>query len=88
MESLALVVTLMLAAEVLFALSVLVFAALYRLRGSFRRTGITLIVLLAIETVWALWVLPAFGVPSLIALVLAVATYWWPQRRSSRSPRS
>jgi hypothetical protein len=78
----------MLLAQVLFALAVIVFAILARLRGRFPRTALTLIVLLAVETAWALWVLPAFGTPSLIALVLAAGIYWWPQRRSARSPRS
>jgi len=88
MESLALVVTLMLLAQVLFALAVIVFASLARFRGRFRRTAIVLIVLLAIETAWALWVLPAFGTPSFIALVLSAGIYWWPKRRSTRPPRS
>ena len=88
MESLALVVTLMLLAQLLFALAVIVFASLARFRGRFRRTAIVLIVLLAIETAWALWVLPAFGTPSLIALVMAAGIYWWPKHQSSRPPRS
>ena len=70
MESLAILVTFLLLAQVLVALTVLVFASLARFRGRFRRTAIVLIVLLAIETAWALWVLPAFGTPSLIALVM------------------
>ena len=88
MESLAALVALMLLAQVLFALAVIVFAILARLRGRFPRTALTLIVLLAIETAWALWVLPAFGTPSLIALVLAAGIYWWPKRRSAPPPRS
>jgi len=88
MESLALFVTLMLLVQVLFSLAVIVFAILARFRGRFRRTGLTLIVLLAIETAWALSVLPAFGAPSLIALVMAAGIYWWPKRRSARPPRS
>jgi hypothetical protein len=78
----------MLLAQVLFALAVIVFASLARFRGRFRRTAIVLIVLLAIETAWALSVLPAFGAPSLIALVLAAGIYWWPKRRSTRPSRS
>jgi hypothetical protein len=88
MESLAVVVTLMLLAQVLAAAAVIVFASLARFRGRFRRTALVLILLLAVETVWALWVLPAFGTPSLIALVLAAGIYWWPKRRSARPPRS
>ena len=75
-------------AEVLFALAVVAFAIVARFRGRFRRTALVLIVLLAVETMWALWVLPAFGTPSLIALVLAAGIYWWPKRRSARPPRS
>jgi hypothetical protein len=70
------------------ALTVVVFASLARFRGRFRRIALVLIVLLAVETMWALWVLPAFGTPSLIALVLAAGIYWWPKRRSARPPRS
>jgi hypothetical protein len=88
MESLAILVTFLLLAQVLVALTVLVFASLARFRGRFRRTAIVLIVLLAIETAWALWVLPAFGTPSLIALVMAAGIYWWPKHQSSRPPRS
>ena len=88
MESLALVVTLMLLAQVLFALAVIVFAILARLRGRFRRTALVLIALLAVETAWALWVLPAFGTPSLIAHVISVAIYWWPTNLVRRPPRS
>lgn len=78
MESLALVVTVMLLTQVLAALAVIVFAWLARFRGRFRRTALVLIALLAVETAWALWVLPAFGTPSLIALVIAAVIFWWP----------
>ncbi len=88
MESLVLVVTLMLLAQVLFALAVVVFAGIARFRGRFRRTALVLIVLLVIETVWALWVLPAFGAPSLVALALSAGIYWWPKRQATRPPRS
>ena len=88
MESLVALVALMLLAQVLFALAVIVFAILARFRGRFPRTALTLIVLLAIETAWALWVLPAFGTPSLIALTASAGIYWWPKRRSARPPRS
>jgi branched-subunit amino acid transport protein AzlD len=49
----------------------------------FRRTAIALLVLLAAETAWALTILPAFGVPSLVALGIAVVLFWWPRRRTS-----
>jgi len=88
MESLAALVTMMLLVQASFALTVIVFAILARFRGRFPRTALTLIVLLAIETAWALWVLPAFGTPPLIALVLSAGIYWWPKRRSARPPRS
>lgn len=80
MESLALVVSIMLLAEVLLGLVVIVFAAIARFNGRFRRTALVLLVFLAVETVWALWVLPAFGMPSLIALGIAVVLRWWPPR--------
>lgn len=79
MESLALIVSLMLLAQVVFGLAVIVFAALARFRSRFRRTAIVLLALLAVETAWALWVLPAFGVPSLIALAIAALLFWWPR---------
>jgi len=85
MESLAILVTLLLLAQVLVALAVIVFASLARFRGRFRRTALVLIALLAVETGWALWVLPAFGTPSLIALIMAVAIFWWPRRKRPRS---
>jgi len=88
MESLAVLVTLMLLAQVLFALAVIAFAIVARLRGRLRRTALTLVVLLAIETAWAVWVLPAFGTPSLIALILAAGIYWWPKGPSAHPPRS
>ena len=88
MESLAILVTFMLLAEVLFALAVIIFAILARFRGRFRRTALVLIVLLSIETAWALWTLPAFGFPSLVALVLSAGVFWWPKRPSARPPRS
>ena len=83
MESLALVVSLMLLAEVLLGLAAIVFAVLARFKRRFARTSLVLIAVLAVETVWALWVLPAFGFPSLIALGSAVVLRWWP-RNSSR----
>ena len=82
MESLALVVSLMLLGEVLLGLAVIVFAVLARFKGKFQRTSLVLIAVLAVETVWALWVLPAFGIPSLIALGIAVVLRWWPRRRA------
>lgn len=88
MESLAILVMFMFLAELLFGLLVVVFAALARFRGRFRRTALVLIGLLAIETGWALWILPAFGVPSLVALALSAGIFWWPKHRSARPPRS
>jgi hypothetical protein len=78
----------MLLAELLFGLLAVIFAALARFRGRFRRTALVLIVLLAIETAWALWTLPAFGFPSLIALTLSAGIYWWPNKRSTTVRRS
>lgn len=82
MESLALVVSLMLLGEVLLGLATIVFAVLARFKGRFRRTSLVLIALLSTETVWALWVLPAFGFPSLIALGIAVLMRRWPHNSS------
>jgi hypothetical protein len=85
MESLAVLVTLLLLAQVLVALSVIVFASLARFRGRFRKTALVLMVVLAVETVWALSVQFAFGTPSLIALVIAILIFWWPGGSRSRS---
>jgi hypothetical protein len=86
MESLALLVTFILLAQVVFGLAVILFASLARFKGKFRRTAIVLLILLAAETAWALWVLPAFGVPSLIALAVSAVLFWWP--RLNRAARS
>ncbi len=83
MESLALVVSLMALAQVVFGLSVILFAALARFKGKFRRTAIVLLILLAAETAWALSVLPAFGVPSLIALAVSAVLFWWPRWKAT-----
>ena len=79
MESLALVVSLMLLGEVFLGLATIVFAILARFKSRFARTSLVLIAVLAVETVWALWVLPALGFPSLIALGIAVVLRWWPR---------
>jgi hypothetical protein len=84
MESLALVVSLMFLAQAVFGLAVIVFAALARFKGRFRRSAIVLLALLAVETAWALWVLPAFGVPSLIALAISAVLFWWPRWKANR----
>jgi hypothetical protein len=80
MESLALIVSLMFLAELLLGAGTITFAALVRFKGKFSRTSLVLIVVLAIETAWALWVLPAFGMPSLVALMISVAVRWWPRK--------
>lgn len=85
MESLALVVSFMLLGEVLLGLAAIVFAVLARFKGKFARTSLVLIAVLAVETAWALWTLPAFGIPSLIALGIAVLLRWWPNRRDFTS---
>ena len=83
MESLALLVTFILLAQVVFGLAVILFAALARFKGKFRRTAIVLLILLAAETAWALWVLPAFGAPSLIALAVSAVLFWWPRWKAT-----
>ena len=85
MESLALVVSFMILGELLFGVATIVFAVLARFKGRFPRTSLVLIALLAVETAWALSVLPAFGFPSLVALGIAVVLRWWPKRRDSKS---
>lgn len=81
MESLAFVVTLMLLGEVLLGAATIVFSGLARFKGRFRRTAIALLVVLAIETAWAMSVLVAFGLPSLLALGVAAVLFWWPRSR-------
>ena len=87
MESLALIVSLMFLAELLLGVGAITFAALARFKGKFSRTSIALIIVLAVETAWALWVLPAFGMPSLVALVIAVVVRWWP-RMTTTGPKN
>ncbi len=79
MESLALIVSLMFLAELVLGVGTITFAALARFKGKFSRTSLVLIIVLAVETAWALWVLPAFGVPPLIALAIAALLFWWPR---------
>jgi hypothetical protein len=87
MESLAYIVTAMFLAQALLGVAAITFAALARFKGKFSRTSIALIVVLAVETAWALWVLPAFGMPSLVALVIAVVLRWWP-RMTTTGPKN
>lgn len=79
MESLALVVSFMILGELLFGFATIVFAVFARFKGRFTRTSLVLIGLLAVETAWALSALPAFGLPSFIALGIAVVLRWWPR---------
>jgi heme A synthase len=71
MESLAIVITLLLLIQVLLGAVALTFAILFRRRGTFKLTSMILIGLLALQTIWALSVQPAFGYPSLVFLVAA-----------------
>jgi hypothetical protein len=81
MESLTYVVKVMLLAQVLLGVAPMTFAVLANFNGKFLRASLTLIIVLAVETACALWVLPAFGMPSLVALVVSVVVRWWPPRR-------
>lgn len=88
MESLALVVSVMLLGEVLLGVATIVFAVLVRFKGKFARTSLVLISVLAVEAVWALSILPAFGFPPLFALLIAVLLRWWHRRgRTSFGPK-
>jgi hypothetical protein len=80
MESLALVVSFMLLGQLLLGVATIVFAGLARFRARFRRTALVLMVVLAIESAWALSVLVAFGLLSLGALGVAAVLFWWPKR--------
>lgn len=69
MESLALLVMFMFLIQFALGLVALIFAIIYRRTGKFKVTTTVLVALLALETVWALITLPAFGYPSLAFLV-------------------
>ncbi|NBR24854.1 MAG: hypothetical protein EBU08_14000 [Micrococcales bacterium] len=71
MESLALLVTFLLLIQVFLGAVTLTFAILFRRRGTFKLTSQILIGLLALQTIWALSVLPAFGYPALVFLIAA-----------------
>ena len=71
MESLALLVMFLFLIQLSLGLLALVFAIIYRRTGKFKVTTTVLVALLALETVWALITLPAFGYPSLAFLIAA-----------------
>ncbi|MFM6980412.1 MAG: hypothetical protein ACKOWE_03295 [Micrococcales bacterium] len=81
MEDLAIIVSLMLLSEILFGLAVIIFAIVYRVKRKFANTTLVLLGLLALETVWAISLTPAFGYPALAALVIAVALRFIPLKK-------
>lgn len=84
MESLALIVSLMLLAELILGATVLTFNIVFRVRGKFAKTTLFLLVVLAIETAWALSILPAFGYPSLAFLLVAALLRFLPNRKGKK----
>lgn len=81
MEDLALIVSLMLLGELLIGLAVITFAIIYRVKRKFAKTTLVLIGLLTLETVWALSLLPAFGFPPLVALLISAALRFIPLKK-------
>lgn len=80
MEDLALIVSLMLLSEIVFGLAVLGFNIAYRVRGKFEKTTLILLGVLAIEAIWAVSLLPAFGYPSLALLAVSALLRFIPRR--------
>jgi hypothetical protein len=79
MQDLAIIVSLMLGGEVLLALAVVVFAAIFRFKGKFRRTSMVLTVLIAILAGWFVTLSVPLASPAIVALVAALLFMYVPR---------
>ena len=84
MEDLAIIVTLMLGGELLLALVVVVFAAIYRFKGKFRRTSMFLTVLLAILAGWFVTLSVPLASPAIVGLVASLLFMYVPHRVTNK----
>ena len=80
MQDLAIIVTLILAAEVLASLAVVFFAAAYRFRGKFRRTAMGLTGLLAVLAGWLMGQEWRLGLPATVAVLVSILFMYLPGR--------
>jgi uncharacterized membrane protein YczE len=69
----------MLGGEVLLALAVVVFAAIFRFKGKFRRTSMVLTVLIAILAGWFVTLSVPLASPAIVALVAALLFMYVPR---------
>lgn len=81
MESLAALVMGMLIAELVLCLVVITAALVYRFTGRFRRTALTLIVVLAIGGGWLFGNSWQLGLPSVVALIASILFVYIPNIR-------
>lgn len=79
MQDLAIIVTLMLGGELLLALAVVVFAAIYRFKGKFKRTSMTMTVLLAMLAGWFVTLSVPLASPALVGLVVSLLFMYVPR---------
>lgn len=80
MESLAVLVAVLFIVEIALGIVAIIFSALYRRNHHFKKTTVVLMALLAIQTVWALSLSPAFGFPPLLCLAIASLIRFLPIR--------
>ena len=80
MQDLALLVTLILAFEVLASLVVVFFAAAYRFRGKFRRTAMATTGLLAVAAGWLMGQEWRIGLPATVAVLASILFMYVPGR--------
>ena len=79
MQDLAIIVTLMLGGELLLALAVVVLAAIYRFRGKFKRTSMTMTVLLAMLAGWFVTLSVPLAAPAIVGLVVSLLFMYVPR---------
>lgn len=80
MEDLALLVTVILAAEVLASIAVVFFAAAYRFRGKFRRTAMATTGILAVVAGWLMGQEWRVGLPATVAVIVSILFMYLPGR--------
>jgi hypothetical protein len=84
MQDLAILVSIILGVEILFALATVYFAAVYRFRGSFRKTAMTLTALLAVIAGWLMGQEWRLGLPATVAVMVSVLFMYLPIRSKKK----
>lgn len=87
MQDLAIIVTLILGAEVLLSLVVVFFSAAYRFRGKFKNTAMTLTGLLAILAGWLMGQQWQIGLPATVAVIVSILFMYVPQIGKGKKKR-